>query len=587
MSSRLTDVLTLRAIQELAGARTFARGMAYFHAGAVGLLDGDEYEARSIVQGTQRYRVRLAATPDGELEYECDCPVGDEGSFCKHAVALGLSWLENTGEEVFEPSEKKSAKPRKKRKTQGEQIREYLDALSEGALREWLMEAADRDSGIRDKLLFSAKARQGRDISSLKSVVRQATKVSGFVDWRGVGDYANRLGDLVQILDERIGDGNPKLVELIEDAIVQAEDALGHIDDSNGVVTPVIMQLREVHERACNHLGPDPVALAERLFRFQTTGDWDTFHSVLPGYERALGEPGLARYRQLVEAAWNQLPPLGPKAFRTHFDSDRYRVEHAMEELTALSGDVDGLVTVKSRNLSSPHAFLELAKLLQRHGRHDDALKWAVKGIAAFHDERLDDLVKFCIAEHLRRGDVGRVESLAWQRFVRQAGSDAYFELVGVAKRIGRADDLAAKGLNHLWQLVRAEEAPGAKRLPNWQPPLRSALVAIHLREKNAERTWETFCGGPVDVRLWNKVAAVRGKTHHEEAVMLYKKLLPHVVDAGTRGAQYGAAFEIVKAVHELRAAHSQDAVFKKELVEVRLAWKAKRNFMKLLATLD
>jgi uncharacterized Zn finger protein len=587
MSSRLTDVLTLRAIQELADARTFARGMAYFHAGAVGLLDGDEYEARSIVQGTQRYRVRLAATPDGELEYECDCPVGDEGSFCKHAVALGLSWLENTGEEVFEPSEKKSAKPRKKRKTQGEQIREYLDALSEGALREWLMEAADRDSGIRDKLLFSAKARQGTDISSLKSVVRQATKVSGFVDWRGVGDYGNRLGDLVQILDERIGDGNPKLVELIEDAIVQAEDALGHIDDSNGVVTPVIMQLREVHERACNHLGPDPVALAERLFRFQTTGDWDTFHSVLPGYERALGEPGLARYRQLVEAAWNQLPPLGPKAFRTHFDSDRYRVEHAMEELTALSGDVDGLVTVKSRNLSSPHAFLELAKLLQRHGRHDDALKWAVKGIAAFHDERLDDLVKFCIAEHLRSGDVGRVESLAWQRFVRQAGSDAYFELVGVAKRIGRADDLAAKALNHLWQLVRAEEAPGAKRLPNWQPPLRSALVAIHLREKNAERTWETFCGGPVDVRLWDKVAAVRGKTHHEEAVMLYKKLLPHVVDAGTRGAQYGAAFEIVKAVHELRAAHSQDAVFKKELVEVRLAWKAKRNFMKLLATLD
>ncbi len=587
MSSGLTDVLTLRAIQELADARTFARGMAYFHAGAVGLLDGDEYEARSIVQGTQRYRVRLAATPDGELEYECDCPVGDEGTFCKHAVALALSWLENTGEEVFEPSEKKSAKPRKKRKTQGEQIREYLETLSESALREWLMEAADRDPGIRDKLLFSAKARAGSDISSLKSVVRQATKVSGFVDWREVGDYANRLGDLVQILDERIGDGNPKLVELIEDAIAQAEDALGHIDDSNGVVMPVIMQLRGVHERACNHLGPDPVALAERLFRFQTTGDWDTFHSVLPGYERALGEPGLARYRQLVEAAWKQLPPLGPKDFRTHFDSDRYRVEHAMEELTALSGDVDGLVTVKSRNLSSPHAFLELAKLLQRHGRHDDALKWAEKGIAAFHDERLDDLVKFCIAEHLRRGDAGRVESLAWQRFVRQPGSDAYFELVGVAKRIGRADDLAAKALNHLWQLVRAEEAPGAKRLPSWQPPLRSALVAIHLREKNAERRWETFCGGPVDVRLWDKVAAVRGKTHPEEAVMLYRKLLPHAVDAGTRGAQYGEAFEIVKAIQELRAARSQEAVFKQELVELRLAWKAKRNFMKLLATFD
>jgi uncharacterized Zn finger protein len=587
MSSLLTDVLTLRAIQELADARTFARGMAYFHGGAVGLLDNDEYEARASVQGTQRYRVRLAAAPHGELDYECDCPVGDEGIFCKHAVAVALSWLENTGEEVFERSEKESVKPRKKRKTYGEQIREYLDTLSEDALRKWLMEAADRDPGIRDKLLFSAKAGAGSDVSSLKSVVRQATKVSGFVDWRGVGDYANRLGDLVQILDARIGDGNPKLIELIEDAIAQAENALGQIDDSNGAVMPVIMQLRGVHERACNHLGPDPVALAERIFRFQTTGDWDTFHSVLPGYERALGEPGLAHYRQLVEAAWNQFPALGPKAFRTHFDSDRYRAEHAMEELTALSGDVDGLVTVKSRNLSSPHAFLELAKVLQRHGRHDDALKWAEKGIAAFPDERLDDLVKFCIAEHLRRGDAGRVESLAWQRFVRQPGSDAYFELVGVVKRIGRADILAAKAMNHLWQLVRAEEAPGTKPLPGWQPPLRSALVSIHLREKNAERTWETFCGGSVDVRLWDKVAAVRGMTHPEEGVMLYKKLLPHVVNAGTRGAQYSAAFEIVKAVQELRTAGSQDDVFKQELVELRLTWRAKRNFMKLLATLD
>jgi len=587
MSTGLIDVLTLQAIQALAGARTFARGMAYFHGGAVGLLDTDEYEARASVQGTQRYLVRLGAAPDGELDYECNCPVGDDGTFCKHAVAVALSWLENAGEEVFEPSEKEAAKPRKKRKTQGEQIREYLDTLSEDTLREWLIEAADRDQGICDKLLLSAKARAGSDTSSLRSVVRQATKVSGFVDWREAGDYANRLGDLAQILDERIGDGNPKLVELIEDAIAQAEDSLGQIDDSNGAVMPAIMQLREVHERACDHLGPDPVALAERLFRFQTTGDWDTFHSVLPGYERALGEPGLARYRQLVEAAWKKLPALGPKNFRTRFDSDRYRVEHAMEELTALSGDIDGLVTVKARNLSSPHAFLEVAALLQRHGRHDDALEWAENGIAAFPDERLDDLMKFCIVENLRRGDAARVESLAWRRFMRQPGSEAYFELVGVAKRVGLADELAAKALDQLWQLVRAEEAPGAKRLPSWQAPLRSALVAIHLREKDAEKTWETFCGGPVDMRLWDKVAAVRGRTHPEEAVALYKKLLPYAANAGTRGAQYGAAFEIVKAIQGLRVTQRQDAVFKQELADLRLAWKAKRNFMKLLAAFD
>jgi len=586
MSSNLVAVLTLRIIQKLADTGTLARGTAYFHDGAVGLLDADEYEVRTSVQGTQRYRVRLAAGSDGELEYECDCPVGDDGTFCKHAVAVALSWLENAGEEVFEPSEKESAKPRKRRKTHEEQIREYLETLDERALREWLIEAADRDRGIRDKLLFAAKATARADVASLKSVVRQASRISGFLDWREAGDYADRLADLAQMLEARVADGDPKLVEIVEQAIAQAEAALGDIDDSNGSVMPVIMELREVHERACNNLNPDPVALAERLFRFQTTGDYDTFHSVLPSYERALGQSGLKRYRELVDAAWKRFPALGPEAFRTHFDSGRYRVEHAMEELVALSGDVDALVAVKARNLSSPHAFLELAEVLKLHGRHDEALEWAEKGIAAFGSERLDDLVKFSIDEHLRRGDADRVESLAWARFVRQPGSDAHFELVHVAKRIGRADELATRALQHLWQLVRAEEGPNAKRLPSWQPPVRSALVAIHLRQREAEKAWEAFRGGPVDMLLWDKVAAMRGKTHPEEAVALYKKLLPHVVTAGTRGAQYGEAFEIVQAIRELRAAQKQDALFQQEIAELRTTWKAKRNFMKLLAAL-
>ena len=349
---------------------------------------------------------------------------------------------------------------------------------------------------------------------------------------------------------------------------------------------PAIMRLREVHERACNSLNPDPVALAERLFRFQTTGDWDTFHSVLPAYERALQESGLKRYRDLVETAWKQLPALGPEAFRTHFDVDRFRIQHAMEELAEASGDVDALVSVKSHNLSNPYAFLELAEVFKRHGRHDEGLAWAEKGIAAFGNERLDELVMFCIDEYLRRGDTSQVESLAWQRFARQPGSEAYFELVEVAQRIGRMEELAARALQHLSQLVRAEEAPNVKRLPSWQPPIRSALVAIHLRQKEAEKVWEAFNGGPVDIRLYDKGAAMRGKMHPEEAIALYKKLLPHAVTTGTRGAQYREAFEVVTAIQVLRTAQKQDALFRQELAELRAAWRVKRNFIKLLATL-
>ena len=587
MALGLADVLTLRSVRELAEARTYARGEAYFHDGAVGLLEADAFEVSAGVQGTQRYHVRLAVGTGDELEYECDCPVGDDGIFCKHAVAVALSWLENAGEEVFRPPDRESGKSRRKRKTHAEQIREFVETLSESSLREWLVEAADRDRGLRDKLLLTAKARAGTGAPALMSIVRQAARLSGYLDWRQAGDYADRLADLTRLLDERIVDGDPKLVEIIEEAIALAHEALGHIDDSDGLVMPAIMQLRAVHERACKSLDTAPVPLAERLFRFQTTGDWDTFHSVLPAYESALGSSGLGRYRELVEAAWKRVPALGPETPRTQFDISRFRIEHAMEELAEFSGDVEALIRVKSHNLSSPHAFLELAELLRHHGRHDEALAWAEKGIAAFDEERNDDLVDFCIHEHLRRGNAGLVESLAWQRFVRQPGSDAYFQLAGVAKRIARDETLAARALEHLWALVRAEEAPNAKRLPGWQRPIRSALVTIHLRQNEPEKVWETFCGGPVDVRLWDKVAAMRGKTHPDDAVGIYRQTLPHAVAAGTRGAQYGDAFAIVKAMRDLRSAQGQDALFRQELAQFRATWRAKRNFIKLLATLE
>jgi uncharacterized Zn finger protein len=84
MALGLADVLTLRSVRERADARTYARGEAYFHDGAVGLLGGDAFEVGADIQGTQRHRARLAAGTSDELEYECDCPIGDDGVFCKH-----------------------------------------------------------------------------------------------------------------------------------------------------------------------------------------------------------------------------------------------------------------------------------------------------------------------------------------------------------------------------------------------------------------------------------------------------------------------------------------------------------------------
>lgn len=468
--------------------------------------------------------------------------------------------------------------------TEDDQIDLYLQGLDASALRQLVLEASLRDEGLRQKLRIAATASGKKGLRPLRKAVKLATKIEGFLGWGEAGNYANGLEDLAQLLANRIDDGDAALVELIEEAISCAEDALKHIDDSGGEVMPAILELRKVHLAACDALRPDPVALANRLYDFQMHGEWDTFHDVLPDYVGALGEQGLRTYRERVHDEWKSLPRLGPEHYRGEWSSQRFRVESAMRAIARHENDFELLVAVHEKNLSSPSAFLSLAKLFRDAGRDAEALAWVEQGIAAFPEERSHDLLSAAIELHLTLGQYADAERLAWQRFDRAPGSEAFFRLMEVADAIERRETLRGRALDHLWEKVVEDESPERAAGRNrWEKPLRGSIVSIFLREGDAEAMWAAFCGGQVDVGLWERVADVRAKSHHEEAIALYKCLLPYLVEAGSRSSHYAEAFAIVKKIRALRETHKQMGMFGDELAEVRLEWKRKRNFMKML----
>jgi len=76
----------------MAGPKYFERGEECCDAGAVRALETQDGVVSARVQGTHTYKVRLRVE-SGQLNYECSCPLGEEGTFCKHAVAVGLTWL--------------------------------------------------------------------------------------------------------------------------------------------------------------------------------------------------------------------------------------------------------------------------------------------------------------------------------------------------------------------------------------------------------------------------------------------------------------------------------------------------------------
>lgn len=80
-------------LSSLAGARVFARGKAYRESQAVLECVICRNGVEAWVMGGALYRVSLWSEP-GRLYWQCNCPIGGQGNFCKHAVAVGLAWLE-------------------------------------------------------------------------------------------------------------------------------------------------------------------------------------------------------------------------------------------------------------------------------------------------------------------------------------------------------------------------------------------------------------------------------------------------------------------------------------------------------------
>ena len=588
-SKNLSEVLSLAEVLTLADAKTFARGKAYFHDGAVSCLEECDGAVHANVTGTHRYRVEFAVDGDGELAYDCTCPVGNDGLFCKHAVAVALSWLENSGEEVFHAQEAAPEKPRKKRTTYEETIREYVATLDKDALQAWLLEAIERDLTLRDKLLFAARAAGASDLPSMKAAVRQASRISRPLGWREAGAYGDGLMSLAGMLRQRLsGPQAAQVVELSELAIAGAETSLEQIDDSGGEVMPAILELASVHLDACKLTGPDPVKLAERLFRFQTEGKWDTFYNVLPAYAGPLGTDGLRRYRELANGAWEGLPALAPgQEVRRSYDSPRMQLEHAMGALAELDGDVDALIRIRAKDLSSPYRFLLIAELCVKHERADEGLAWAERGIKESEKSFDQRLLDFCIDAYLRRGEFDKADAFAWHRFEIRPTAEAFSALMKVAAATGRYDQTRGRALTHLWALVTEEEAVAKSKRDAWQRSTRTELVRIFLAGKENDTAWETFTGGSVATQLWPEMAAARGKTHPRDAIALYHRLLPLAAENGTRNARYDEAFEIVRAIGTLRARLTEHAEFSRELEEIRAAYRAKRNFIKLLGKLS
>lgn len=561
-------------MKQMSGTAYFERGTTYYNEGRVKLIETDgEIEAR--VSGTRTYDIQILLQ-EGDIQYDCTCPIGQDGDFCKHCVAVSLAWLSQNKESASKGSQQKHRSPRA-------DIRKYLATLEPPALIELVMEACKRDDRLYERLLLKASDRGDchSAATAWKDALKRATAIRDFIGYREMPSFAVGISDVVDSLQDWISDGRAAAaIELSEFAAERVEDVICHCDDSNGELGDLLFRIAELHLAACKAAKPDPEALASRLFRYELTGEWDTFSNAAERYAKVLGKTGLAAYRKLAEAEWAKFSPLVPGDEKKSWNGNRFHITQIMETLARLDGDIEAMVSVKSRDLSSAWSFLQIAETYRKAGEKDKSLEWAERGLAAFPKNTDTRLREFLIEEYLRRNRGVEALGLAWVEFEEQPCLEPYRKLKTVATKLNKWPDWRNKALACLRRDI--EKDSGSQRLGRTSKPDQSRIVEILLWEKNIEDAWREVNAGACRNALHLKLADLRAKDHPQDSIAVYWSHVIPLVEQ-TNNHAYDEAFALLKKIKPLLLKEGVEWRWNEYVGELRARFKAKRNFMKLL----
>jgi hypothetical protein len=405
---------------------------------------------------------------------------------------------------------------------------EPLDALVGSFTREELVEMVLDAAGQHDDVARAvrlAAARRDGDLELLRGEVDRALRTRRFLDYWTSIEWAQAGRPVVAEL-ERAVDGAPsrELVELIQRAVGHVVKVIQRADDSSGLIGDLVRDLLDLHARACDAGVADPVKLAAWMIRFRFR-DQDFFEVDPVRYAAALGEEGMAAYRDAVE----QIDDAGSFALR-----------YVRERLAVLDQDVDAIVQLHGGDLTNPIQFCRIAEAMAELGRDDLVLEWTLRGIEETEGWQVSRLYDLACEARSRLGQPLEVLRVRRSQHERMASSSTYAELRDAAGQVGA------------WEIER--------------PAARAALEARDVRgfidamlaDDDHELAWTTAVAVPqdsLDSRQWLRLAATRERERPADALTVYETVADEVLQTADRRAYSDGVRILKKAAKAARAA--------------------------------
>ena len=562
------DAATLR---DVAGEKVFARGTAYYEDGQVEIVTFNMSRIVAKVIGSEVYQCELVGA-DKKFSGACSCRAFSDWGFCKHLVATALA-ANDIGPEALEQAANRVAK-----------IREHLRGKGIEGLVDMVVGLAERDSSLLKELELSADLAVADDatlLAKFKKAITEATRTHGYVEYSETRSWVQGIRIVLDRIADLIENGRAALVlRLLDHFFARMDQALNDIDDSDGGGGDIYAQAREIHLAACRQAKPDPVAPARALFAREVNSDWEFFHGASEAYGDVLGDVGLAEYRRLASEAWQKIKSV--RASGRHVEDDqvgaRYALGAILESFAEREGDVDGIIAIRAKDLSTAYDYLGIAQVCLDHAREVEALKWVEEGLWQFEDNPDERLIFFASDLYQRIGRKDDAEQLLWRAFERRPNIVLYERLKAAAGSDRRAVE-AVRDRALGW--LRAQLGkPSARSDMRWSLPA-ELFVGLAMAEGLLADAWMVANAHGCSEVLLDRLAEASEGSHPAEVLKIYTQRVERMLVLGGQ-SNYANAYDRIERMRRLREGLGETMQHVAYLNDLRSRHKAKRNFMKL-----
>jgi uncharacterized Zn finger protein len=304
------------------------------------------------------------------------------------------------------------------------------------------------------------------------------------------------------------------------------------------------------------------------------------FNGISQAYADLLGSRGLRFHQQLVEAEWNRLSSVGEMISpedRAKFE----RLTELMADEAKRRGDIELLIELKSRGLKKASDYLEIARLCKQSGESDLALRWALAGKNLFHVSEAEDLYQFLAAEYEERNELREALEVIFALFSARPSLSGYKRMADCARRVGEWDIWRERALSAARQDISTSPSRSQK-IVNETKPDQSVLVSILLCENDDEAAWKAAQQGECEDDLWLALADRRAKSHPEDALLVYRRLVKQNVNRKNNYA-YRQAIELLHKIGRLMKKQKRRDEFIDYVERLRHTHRGQRNFARMI----